>query len=493
MWRTGSSAPRRATALAVVWVPLVLAGCTVGPDYHASKPALPAGWAGKTPAAAASRPASRPAPGADLVRWWKAFNDPALTKLIERAMASNLDVKAAGARIRQARALRGGAGALLWPTLDGGGSYSRGRPAGAGALTSNLYRTGLDAAWEVDIFGGVRRGIEAADADVQASLEDQRAVMVTLAGEVALAYIDLRVSQQRVAVARKNLVAQKHTAEVTRLKLAGGLIGELDVANADAQVATTASAIPALETTVQQDIYTLSVLLAQPPGALAGELSPASAVPVPSPVVPVGVPSDLLRRRPDIRKAEASIHGATARIGVATAELFPKLSISGSMGYQSNLFDTWTRWANRFWSWGPSASWRLFDAGAIQADIEAKKALQEQSVVAYQQVVLTALQDVENALVAASKEQDRRTALEASVAANARALDVAERLYQQGQTDFINVLNAERGLLSAEDSLAVSDGAIATDLVSLYKALGGGWVDQPVGPVVAQPAKPAGK
>ena len=476
MWRTVSLVPRRAAALAGVWVLLAFVGCTVGPDYHASKPALPGEWSGKAPA---SRPASRPAQTGELVHWWKTFHDPILTKLIDRAIASNLDLKAAEARIRQARAARIGAGSAFWPTADASGSYSRGRPAGATAVTSNLYRTGLDAAWEIDVFGGVRRGIEAADADVQASIEDRRAVMVTLAGEVALAYIDLRVSQQRVGVARKNLLAQKHSAEVTRQKLAAGLIGDLDVANADAQVATTASSIPTLETTVQQAIYTVSILLAQPPGALVGELSAASGVPTPSPAVPVGVPSDLLRRRPDIRKAEAAVHGATARIGVATAEMFPKFSISGSVGYQSNLFDTWTRWANRFWSWGPSATWRVFDAGAIQSQIDVQKALQDQSVVAYQQTVLTALQDVENALVAASKEQERRSSLEASVAANAKALDVSGRLYQQGQTDFIRVLDAERGLLSAEDSLVLNGGAVATDLVALYKALGGGWDDQP--------------
>ncbi|MCY2926944.1 MAG: efflux transporter outer membrane subunit [Planctomycetota bacterium] len=479
---------------AAMWVAMALVGCAVGPDYKPAKPALPPGWTGQAPAPA-SRPASRPAgETGDLVRWWKAFNDPALTKLIERAFAANLDLKAAEARIRQARAVRVGAGSALWPAADASGSYSRGRPAGANALTSNLYRTGLDAAWEIDVFGGVRRGIEAADADVQASLEDRRAVMVTLAGEVALAYIDLRVAQQRVAVARKNLLAQQHSAEVTALKLAGGLVGELDVANADAQVATTASTIPTLEALVQQTIYTLSILLAQPPGAMVGELSSAGAVPAPSPAVPVGVPSDLLRRRPDIRKAEAAVHGATARIGVATAEMFPKFSISGSIGYSSNLFDTWTHWANRFWSWGPSATWRVFDAGAIQADIDAKKALQEQSVVAYQQTVLTALQDVENALVAASKEQERRTMIETAVAANAKAVAISTRLYQLGgQTDFIRVLDAQRGLLSAEDALVQNGGAIATDLVALYKALGGGWADEPAPPVVALAPKPAAK
>ncbi len=491
MWRVTSLGSRRVVAAVSVWVPLALFGCAVGPDYKPSKPAMPTGWMGKA-SASTSRPASRPADQAsELVRWWKTFNDPALSGLIERAFAANLDVKAAEARIRQARAVRVGVGSALWPTGDAAGSYTRGRPAGERALTSNLYRTGLDAAWELDVFGGIRRGIEAADADVQASIEDRRAVLVTLAGEVAFAYVDLRVAQQRVAVARKNLLAQEQNADVTHQKFAGGLIGELDVANADAQVATTASVIPALEALVQQTIYTLSILVAQPPGALVGELSATSSVPIPSPTVPVGVPSDLLRRRPDIRKAEAAIHGATARIGVATAEMFPKFSISGSIGYSSNLFDTWTKWANRFWSWGPSATWRVLDGGAIQADIEAKKALQEQSVLAYQQTVLRALQDVENSLVAASMEQKRRSSLEVSVAANTKAVDVSTRLYKQGQTDFIRVLDAQRGLLVTEDALVQSGGAIATDLVALYKALGGGWIDEPAPPVVALPAKPA--
>jgi NodT family efflux transporter outer membrane factor (OMF) lipoprotein len=417
---------------------------------------------------------------AALVHWWTTFQDSTLTALVERAVTSNLDLREAEARLRQARATRGIATAGLWPTVTATGSFARSRAAGQSASTTpvlehSLFQIGLDAAWEIDLFGGVRRDIEAADADVQAAVEDHRDVLVTLVAEVALNYVDLRGFQQEIAIAQQNLKAQKHSADLTQQRFRGGFVGALDVANADAQVATTAAQIPLLESAARQAIYSLGVLLGRPPAALLEELSPTSAIPATPPQVPITLPSDLLRRRPDIRRAEAQIHAATARIGVATADLFPRFSLTGSLGSQSNKLRSLLDWGNRGWSFGPSVNWTLFDGGRILSNIDVQKALQEQTVIAYQKTVLVALQDVENALIAYAKEQENRTALVDAVAANRKAVALATQLYTEGETDFLSVLIAQRSLYVSEDALVQSTRNVTTDLVALYKALGGGW------------------
>jgi len=457
---------------------MTVTGCLVGPDFKPPQTQVPADW---TEAATAQPPAH---PFQDLVRWWTTFNDPMLSSLVDRAIQSNLDLKLAQARIRQARAARNVTAAGLGPTVNAGGSYTRSGSAvetssGTKNATGNLYRTGLDSAWELDIFGGVRRSVEAADANVQTAVEDRRDVLVTLAAEVGLNYTDLRSFQQQIAIAQENLKAQQHTAEITRQRFQAGFVGALDVANAEAQVATTASQIPLLEAFARQSIYSLSILLGREPSALLEELTPSAAIPAAPPAAPVGVPADLLRRRPDIRRAEAQIHAATAQIGVATADLFPKFALSGSIGYQSNQFSSWVDWVNRFWSFGPSARWEIFASGAIRANIELQKAVQEQSLIAYQQTVLTALQDVENALVASTKEAQRREALAGAVGSNRKAVQYSLQLYTEGQIDFLNVLDAQRSLYVSELALVQSTHDISTDLVALYKALGGGWKEEP--------------
>jgi multidrug efflux system outer membrane protein len=461
----------------------------VGPDFLQPEPKVPATWAGPTPS-----PGPQPATAAekDLALWWTVFGDRTLTSLVERAIESNLDYKLAEARIRQARAARGVAASGLGPTLDATGSFQRSRsPLGTGstrtgsetggateAVISNQYQLGFDAGWELDLFGGVRRGIEAADADLQASVENRRDVLVTLTAEVALNYIDLRAFQRRIAIAQENLKAQQHSAQLTHQRFQSGFVGGLDVANADAQVATTAAQIPLLEAAARQSIYNLSVLLGLAPATLVQELSPPSAIPTAPPAVPMGVPSDLLRRRPDIRRAEAEIHSATARIGVATADLFPNFTISGSAGLLTGDVSSWFNWTSRFWSLGSLVGWRVFDTGRTRANIEVQKALEEQSMITYQQTVLAALQEVENALIASAKEQEHRRALVDAVAANRKAVELSTKLYVEGQTDFLNVLDAQRSLYATEDSLVQSTGTVSTNLVSLYKALGGGWEER---------------
>jgi multidrug efflux system outer membrane protein len=462
----------------ILWLFLaILSGCMVGPNFQRPQTPLPADWAGPT---AESRPVT-PAEE-ELARWWTLFDDATLASLVEKAVQSNLDLKQAEARIRQARAARGIVAAGIGPTVDATGAYQHSRAAGSvngkseGVITDQ-YQAGFDAGWELDIFGGVRRAIEAADADLQAALETRRDVLVTLTAEVARNYIDLRAFQERIAISRQNLEAQKHSAALTRLRFQGGFIGALDVANADAQVATTAAQIPFLEASARQSIYSLSVLLGRDPAALIGDLSPVAVIPLAAPSIPLGVPADLLRRRPDVRRAEAEIHAATARIGVATADLFPRFTISGSVGLRAGDFSSWFDWASRIWSFGPSASWNLFEMGRTRSNIEQQQALQDQSLITYQQTVLTALQEVENALIASAKEEEHRRVLREAVSANRKAVDLAKTLYTQGHTDFLNVLNAQRSLYASEDALIRSTGSVSANLVALFKALGGGWIE----------------
>jgi NodT family efflux transporter outer membrane factor (OMF) lipoprotein len=462
-----------------------LSGCTVGPDYRRPATTMPVAFA--APVSPTTAPTTHPSEtnpqAANLVQWWTTFDDPLLTSLIQRAAAGNLDLQQAEARIRQARAARDVVVGDFWPSVDASAAYSRSQaPSGrvsGGTLSSNgardLFQAGLDASWELDIFGGTRRDIEAATADLQASMEDRRDVLVTLVSEVAINYIALRGDQQQIAIARDNLAAQQHSADVTQKRFSGGFASGLDVANAQAQVATTAAQIPLLQAAARQTIYSLGVLLGQQPQALLGELDQTEAIPRVPAAIPVGLPSDLLRRRPDIRRAEAQLHAATARIGVATADQFPRFSLTGSLGVEGDKASSLTNWSNRFWSVGPSVSWPLFDAGKIRANIRVQNAIQEQALLAYRSTVLTALSDVDSSLVAFAREQEHYKALSEAVAANRRAVDLATRLYADGQTDFLNVLTAQRSLYASQDALVQSSRAIATDLVSLYKALGGGW------------------
>jgi NodT family efflux transporter outer membrane factor (OMF) lipoprotein len=464
----------------------LLAGCAVGPDYREPATKVSATWDGQnvvTPAQP-SKTLNQPV---KLVEWWQAFKDPTLTSLVEMAIRANLDVRTSEARIRQARAALGVAGAPLWPGLDASVIYQRSQSSsatitsGGTALSSaaglrELFKVGLDASWELDIFGGTRRNIEAAGADLQAAVEDRRDVLVTMVGEVGNNYLNLRGYQQQIAIARKNLAAQKHNAEITRKRFEAGFVGALDVANANAQVATTEAQIPTLESSARAAIYSLGVLLGREPAALEKDLSQAGPIP-PQPLeVPVGLPSELLRRRPDIRRAEAQLHAATARIGVATADLFPKFSLTGSFGFSSNDLTKLGNLSNsKFWSFGPSVTWPIFAGGQIMYNIKVQDALTEQALLTYQKTVLTALQDVNTALVAYAKEQERRKSLGIAVTNNRKAVDLAMKLYVAGKTDFLNVLTAQLNLYTTETALVQSTSVVDTDLIALYKALGGGW------------------
>ena len=464
---------------------LLAAGCAVGPNYQTPDLAAPAGWKEAQQKGVDTR-------AAELAQWWSAFNDSLLDSLVERAVRSNLDLRLAEARIREARATRVVTAAGAWPTVDVSGSYTRNRasenaigapaqgavvaPSGGGAnLDQNLYRSGFDANWEIDVFGGVRRSIEAADATIDATMEDRRDVLVTLLGEVAKNYIDLRGFQRQLAVARANLKTQQDTLELTQVRFQAGLASDLDVAQQEAQVNTTASQIPTLESSLKQAAYGLDVLLGLQPGVLWNELAKEAEIPGLPPEVLVGLPSDLLRRRPDIRRAERQLAAATAQVGAATADLFPKFFLTGVAGLQSVSASDWINGGSRFWSIGPRITWPVFDAGRIRANIEIRNAQQEQALTQYEKSVLTALSDVETALVNYANEQVRYRSLTDAVAANRRAVTMANELYIRGLNDFLNVLDTQRSLYVTESALTQSQATMATNLVALYKALGGGW------------------
>jgi NodT family efflux transporter outer membrane factor (OMF) lipoprotein len=458
---------------------MALAACTVGPDYVKPAPSMPGDWAEKGAGAdpAASRVTSQ---AAAVAEWWKTFKDDELTSLVERAATSNLDLKLAEARVREARGLQGVSAGALLPQVGASANYSRNRfsenvPLPGAGRQSNFYQAGFDAAWEIDVFGGLRRGVEAADAEVDASIEARRDVLVTLLAEVARNYIEVRGLQAEIGIARQNLDAQKKTLELTQARFQAGRATELDVVRAQAQVSTTSSQIPLLESQRIQATHRIAVLLGRDPGALRGELMAAAKIPPPPPEVPVGLPSDLLRRRPDLRRAERELAAATARIGVATADLYPKFSLTGFFAQESITASDVAKWGSRAWSVGPTIQWSIFQGGRIRARIEVENARQEQAAIVYERSILVALQEVEGALIAYAKEQAHRAELSDSVAANLKAVELANQRYGQGFVDFLSVLDAQRSLYATQDALVRSERRISEYLVALYKALGGGW------------------
>ncbi len=470
--------------IATTGLMFLASGCAVGPNYRKPDLAVPAGWQ-------EGQQSGVDAKSVELTRWWTKFNDSLLDSLVERAVNSNLDLRIAEARIREARASRVVAASGAWPTLDVSGSYTRNHasenaigapaqgavvaPSGGGNLDQNLYRTGFDANWEIDVFGGVRRSVEAADATIDATVEDRRDVLVTLLGEVAKNYIDLRGFQRRLTVARANLKTQQDTLGLTQVRFQAGLASDLDVVQQEAQVNTTASQIPTLESSLKQAAYALDVLLGLQPGALWDELAKETEIPGLPPEVLVGLPSDLLRRRPDIRRAERQLAAATAQVGAATADLYPKFFLTGVLGLQSISASDWFTGGSRLWSIGPRISWPVFDAGKIRANIEIRNAQQEQALTQYEKSVLSAFQDVETALVNYANEQGRYRSLTDAVAANRRAVTMANELYIRGLNDFLSVLDTQRALYATEVELTQSQATMASNLVALYKALGGGW------------------
>ena len=424
----------------------------------------------------------------NLANWWSALGDPLLSSLIDRAQKGNLDLKKAQASIREARARMGLAKASFSPTIEASGSATRSRGSEntggetivnsnvvSGVMTSDLYSLGFDASWELDIVGGVRRSVEAAQATLEASRENMRDVLVSLLAEVAKNYVDVRTYQARIAIAEDNLKTQEETYQLTVWRNQAGLSDELAVEQARYNLENTRANIPALRTGLDAAMNSIAVLLGEQPGGVHEELSKQEPIPAAPMNILAGVPADMIRRRPDIRKAERELASQTAQIGVATADLYPKFTLSGSIGLESISTGNLLSSGSRNYSFGPSITIPIFSGGATIQNIEIQSALQEQYLIAYKTAILGALKDVENALIAYVHEQYRRQALIDAAAAAKQAAQLSKTKYQAGLSDFSDVLDAQRSLLSYEDELATSEGMVTTNLISLYKALGGGW------------------
>ncbi len=456
---------------------LILAGLTgcakVGPDYIKPDTVAPAAWQAPLDRGLNIGPADQQI----LADWWTSLKDPLLNSFIHQAITDNLDLEQARARLLEARARRDIGSAVLFPKLDANGSVTRNRTSsnrGSGTTSTN-YSTSFDAGWELDLFGGGRRSVEAAQAQLEASREDLRDVLVSLLAEVALNYIDVRTFQARLQIAGDNLAAQQETYNLTEARYKSGLTSELALQQARYLMGSTRAQIPTLRTGLVNAANQLAVLLGTSPGTLTERLRNKAPLPALPPSVAVGIPADILRQRPDIRKAERLLAAQTAQIGVATADLYPSFKLNGSVGLDAlsagKLFSS----GSGGYSFGPSISWPVFDAGAIQANIRLQSFLQQETLASYKATVLTALQEVEDALVAYAQEQERYQALKESADAAEQATTLSEIQYQAGLIDFTGVLDAKRSLLSFQDQLAQSAATMTGNLIRLYKALGGGW------------------
>lgn len=447
-------------------------GCQVGPDYERPDYEVPDQWHQTAVQGLADG-------SANLQTWWKVFEDPTLNELIEKAKAENLNLKNAYATVMEARALLGVAAGEDWPTVDAAGFYSRDRASKNGLTPTmgktNLHSIGLDSTWEIDVFGRISRSIESAQATLQASEESYRDVLVSLYSDVAQSYIDVRSLQARIRYAQNNIKAQQRTLELTKNRREAGLVPQLDVHQAELILASTEATIPTLRQNESQAIHRLGVLVGQAPATLYEELASAGEIPDTQEEVAVGLPAELLRQRPDIRAAERNLAAQTADIGVATAALYPSFSLSGTFALEATDLGDTGDWESRTWGFGPSMRWNLFDGDRIRSSIKVQEAQAEQAMIQYEQTVLLALEDVENAMVAYAQEQDRFVALEQAVVAAEKSVELVQTLYENGLTDFQNVLDMQRSMTTQQDQFAASEGQVAKNLVTIYTSLGGGW------------------
>jgi len=461
-----------ALALALVQLP----GCMrVGPDYESPLPDVPDVWSQELTEGLAEGEA-------DLQTWWTTLDDPVLNSLILRATDGNRDLAIAAGRVREAQARYGIATGGRWPDIDGYGSFQREQLSGDFApdpddRVGDFYGTGLEASWELDFWGRIARQVESADASFAASVESYRDVLVLLYAELATAYVNLRTQQERLRYALANAEAQRQTLQLVGDRYKAGLVPSLDLRQAELNLATTESTVPIFRTSIAQAIHRMSILLGEPPGALRDELLEPLPIPDVPDTVLVGIPANLLRQRPDIRVAERELAAQTARIGVATAELYPSFHLPGSIGWEglyesgSDLFTSGTS----VWSLGAVFRWNIFSGGRIRNQIKVEDARTEQALAFYEKTVLEALGDFEDAIVAYAQENERQRALVRSVEAAQASVELARTLYRTGLTDFQTVLDMERSLFQQEDSLAESEGLVTANVVRIYRALGGGW------------------
>lgn len=459
---------------------VMLGGCaTVGPDYSPPKTEMPGEWV--QPADPALKPNRL-----EVQAWWEIFHDPFLERLIADASRGNLDLRAAVSRVREARAQLAVASGARYPEALAQGQALRSRESknlgNPLASTENIYSAGLDASWEIDVFGRISRSIEAAAADYQASEEDRLDVLISLYAEVARTYLAVRTFQARLEAVQGNIASQREILRLTQSRFKHGLSTYLDVSQAESVLASSEAEVPPLEVQLTRAINAIGILLGERPGTLGRELRTVKPIPLPPPEVAVGVPADLLRRRPDIRRAERQLAAQTARVGVATADLYPTFSLAGTLGLASISTGSFFSSDSGFFSLGPLFNWNVFDGNRIRNRIKVQDARTEQALLFYESTVLDALGEVENAMTAYLQERMRLAALERSAEASRESLRLATRLYKDGLADFQRVLDAQRAVFDLDNQVAASKGEMAGNLVQLYRALGGGWDPDATGP-----------
>jgi multidrug efflux system outer membrane protein len=459
--------------LSVLAVSLVLAACAVGPDYKEPKVA--------TPDQFVSADAGQFSPAAVESDFWKGFADEQLNTLIEKALTANHDIRIAAARLREARALRGEARLDFAPTVTASGGYTESRasvrqaPIAAIERDQDYYDAGFDAFWELDFFGRVRRGVEASSALVQAAEAGVYSTQVSITAEVARNYFELRGSQQRLEVAQRNAENQRETLRITTARLDAGRGTQLDTSRAQAQLSATLATIPDFESSITRSILRLGVLIGQSPDSMIAQLSSAQKLPALPAAQSIGTPELLLRRRPDIRVAERELASATAQIGVAVGDLFPRISFVGRWGFDAVNSGDLGNSASEAYTFGPSIQWAAFDLGRVRQRVKQREAATDRALARYEQTVLQALEETDASMTAYVKAKVKQGHLQDSTTASLQAVTLARARYESGVADFLTVLDAERSALTAEDQLALSETQTATALLATYKALGGGF------------------
>ncbi|RBM07457.1 efflux transporter outer membrane subunit [Novacetimonas cocois] len=494
-----------------------LAACTVGPDFHKPQVKSAATWHDPLPAAE-----SRVTTASTDPAWWNLFHDPLLGRLENDVARSNLDLKAASFRLAESTAERRIASAAQFPQMQANASYARERastngllgllgtmerePAGTiasgtqgfgpvafpgsiGNPSFNLPQYGLNASWEVDLWGHVRRQVEAATAAMHATQEMQRDVLVSLMAETAQDYIDLRATQSQIAILEHNIDIASHSVQLTRLRFEQGAATRLDVAEATGQLHNFESRLSPLKSQEIHLLNALSFLVAREPGALNAELGKAAIVPSVPGEVPAGLPSELAERRPDIRMASERLHAATANIGVAIADFFPRVTLSGSLDVQALQFSGLGSWASRQYGFGPTATLPIFEGGRLTGQLRLRKAQQQEAATLFQRTVLKAWEEIDNAMAAFTAAQNQRDRLTEAVHENEIAVQTAQAQYVQGASDFLNVLTLQNALLNSQSELVTATGQVADCVTRLYRALGGGWEN--IYPVRKKPGKHA--
>ena len=459
---------------------LSLGGCVMGPDFKTPEAPLAAHWANTPSQSGHSGTAESPVD----MRWWDSFGDTQLSALVREAQTRNFDLQMAASRLEQSRAMRRQVAADTLPAVDGSAGYSRSRnsqrglndPSGKeGKQAFNLWNGGLGISWEADLWGRVKRSVEVADASVQMAEEDRHAVQLLVIVQTAQDYIELRSTQQGLAVVEQNLHIVQRSLELTRLQLKEGVATDLEVSEAAAQVAEIQARLAPLQQHSAQLINALSLLLAREPRALQQQLSTPANVPSYAATVPIGLPSELAERRPDIRRAQAQLHAATAAIGVAEADFYPRITLSGNVGFQALQLSDLGSWGSRSFAFGPGLSVPLFEGGRLKGALQLQEGRQQEAGIGFQKTVLRAWHEVDDALVAYQANQRRRDSLLQAVAHNQRALDSVHQQYTQGTVDFLNVLTVQNALLANQAALVDSTAQVSLSLVDLYGALGGGW------------------